>query len=134
MEELVTKEIEEVHVFFEQWFKGVLPNSDESFNRLASVFSKSFSFVPPSGQELAGDIILSQIKGAWGSNREISIMIEEVKVLTQNQELVVARYVERQTTGNRHTARLSTAVFKINKSLPNQLEWLTVHETWQHQQ
>ncbi|MCG8456718.1 MAG: DUF4440 domain-containing protein [Holophagales bacterium] len=139
----VVKEIEELHRFFEGWFLGILPDTDEAFARFADALDGDFMIVSPSGRATERAALLEALRGAhgaWGSGDGASeagagggrIWIENVRIRHLAGDLVVATYEEWQQKGGeaRARGRLSTVVFRREGNAPGGLAWLHVHETW----
>ena len=55
------KEVVELHEFFQQWFTGELPQTDEAFDRFVSVMAESFHIVSPAGRIMQRDPILEAV-------------------------------------------------------------------------
>ena len=65
-EERCQLEVDELHHFFEQWFKGELPDTDEAFARLASVMAEEFEIISPVGKVMKRDDILDAVRAGHG--------------------------------------------------------------------
>ncbi|QDU69112.1 nuclear transport factor 2 family protein [Engelhardtia mirabilis] len=128
----VTREIEEIHVAFTEWFSARTPADDATFERLvASRFEPGFTIVPPDGRAVAEEELLDGLRGAHGADAGLSIQIREVRVRHDLGDLVIATYEEWQSSDRPGrpplTGRTSTAVLR------RRVEgwgWVHVHETW----
>jgi len=131
MEQNVEREINELHGFFEQWFTGELPANDYEFKRLATVLSPGFNIVTPAGKKIDRVSLLTTLRAANGSRPDLDITIRNVNILAQLGETVLATYEEWQSEDDRaEKGRMVTVSFLAKDGLPNNLEWLHVHETW----
>lgn len=124
------REIEELHDFFEGWFRGGLPETDEVFERVAGVLHEELVFVPPSGRRIRRAELLAGLRSGHGSRPALEIRIERAELHLERAELLVATYEEWQREEGSATARLSTVVFAPDPAAPNGLSWLHVHESW----
>lgn len=123
-------EIVALHACFEDWFNGRVPRTSEAFNRIDTALAETFVIVMPQGSKVERAPLLKSLYEAHTGRQGIRIWIEHVRVLEEDQALVVAEYEEWQEEGGETTSRYSTAVFRRNVEKPNGLEWLRVHETW----
>lgn len=127
----VSREIHELHQFFQEWFNGSLADSDEGFARFSDVLAPGFTIVAPDGVERGRDVILDTVRAGRGSDVGARIWIEHVQIRHTLRETIVATYEEwRRSAGQTPKGRLSTVVFGRDESAPNGLVWLHVHETW----
>ena len=130
MQEICLKEIEELHQFFQDWFNGVLPETDASFARFAEVMAEDFEMVAPNGRSVAISSLLPALKSRHISWQNGRIWIENVRVRWQKGDLLLAVYEEWQAVDGVENGRLSSVFFQVQQGLPNNLLWLYVHETW----
>ena len=129
-EERCQLEVAELHHFFEQWFKGKLPDTDEAFARFESVMAEGFEIISPVGKAMKRDVILKAVRGGHGKEPDAKIWIENYRHLLTNGDLSLVSYEEWQVTGGTKRGRLSTALLRVTEKTPNNLQWLHVHETW----
>lgn len=123
-------EIVELHRFFQNWFNGDIPCTDEAFQRMDRVMDDGFTIVMPNGKRIDRDPLLTGLYKAHGGRPGIRIWIEHVRLLMTEGPMAVVEYEEWQQEGETTTARVSTAVFRDEPAAPNGLSWLRVHETW----
>jgi len=132
------KEIHGLHDFFQQWFRGELPNTDESFARFTGVMSDSMVHINPGGTASEHDALVEAIHqgyGGWvGRSKKWEIQIENIQLRQDRGDVLVVTYEEWQFLGQQTRARLSTVVFGKKEGTPNGLEWLHVHEVWMPQE
>ena len=123
-------EIVELHQFFEDWFNGRLPDSEDAFERMDAVMASCFEIVMPEGKRVPRDPLFSLLKNAHGKRTGIRIWIENVREILHEGGVVMAEYEEWQEEGGETTSRVSTVVFREAAGTPNGLSWTRVHETW----
>lgn len=123
------KEVAELHEFFQDWFTGKLPDTDEEFERFPSVMNESFHIVSPSGIITSSDQILALVRSAHNSG-EILIWIENHTHLMTLGDIALITYEESQSREGDKRVLFSSALFREKEGTPNGLEWLHVHETW----
>ena len=123
---LVRKEIEDLHQFFEDWFTGKV---GQDITRFSSTMASDFELIPPSGQLISRESIVSMITEGYNSQSDRKIWVEDVKTRRLGNH-VIATYYELQTYEGEDTKRISTAIFSYDPSLPCSSLWHHVHETW----
>lgn len=126
LEEIVTKEIVDLHRFFSDWYNGNCPNDDEFFSKkMTSRFDPEFKIVLTDGASLDLNGISQKIRQSYGSKDHFEIDIRNVRLLEENDDgFVTASYEEWQNEEGRH----STVKFS-NKD--KALRWTFVHEVSQ---
>ncbi len=133
LEERAQHEVERLHVFFEEWFRGSLPRETSEFSTFADTLAEGFVIVSPSGRLTPREPLLQGLEGAHGRWREdpgARIWIKNVQVRHQVGQLLVVTYEEWQHQLDETRGRLSTALLEARGDGPNGLTWLHVHETW----
>ena len=128
MDEACRREVEELHRFFQEWFRAAIPA--KAFSRFADVLASDFEIRPPSGTPLAREHLLDGLRKARGSDPDIRIWCEDISTRTIAEGAWVTTYRECQETASGRRDRISTAVFRAKEGNPNGLEWVRVHETW----
>jgi len=129
MRERCEREVRELHVFFERWFRGELP--DEAFVRVAGALAEDFELISPRGARDDRDSILGAIRGARGGrSRAFSIAVEAFEVRWQSGDACLVTYEEHQRDDDAVTARLSSALFRRANDAPAGVRWVHLHETW----
>lgn len=130
----VNCEIIELHEFFQQWYRGELPNTDEAFERFSRVMALDFQIILPDARVLDRDAILGHVRRGHGENREaagdFTIEIRHVRHRLTVGEIIIATYEEWQGDGEHQRGRLSSVVFAKSDAMPNGLQWRHLHETW----
>ncbi|MHC4949005.1 MAG: DUF4440 domain-containing protein [Planctomycetota bacterium] len=124
-------EVEQLHAFFQAWFRGELPPDDEeAFARFADVLAPAFTMIDPAGR--AGDraATLAAVRSGHGAEPGMTIGIRDHRHRLSGGDLSLVTYEEWQTRGGVTRGRVSSALFRANDATPNGVEWLHVHETW----
>ena len=123
-------EVVDLHRFFVDWFdKGRCDHA--VFNRFESVMGEGFSMVVPSGQLLDRDAVLAHVRASRATfDGDFAISIEDIRPGWQAGDVIVLTYVESQQRASKASRRRSSAVFTVNSSAPNGVEWRHLHETW----
>ena len=124
-----------LHEFFEGWFTGDLPETDEAFKAVEERLADGFVLVSPRGDVDDRGPLLDAIRSAHGGRpSSFRIWIEDVELRQSHGGVYVATYEEWQQQGDEEpTHRLSTAVLRDNADAPGGLVWLHVHEVWLEQ-
>ncbi len=130
--EACAREIVDLHVFFQSWFRGTIEHDDETFARASSVLAPSFEIIGPGGAHMTRPALLHGLRDAHGQYAEGSFAIEvkDIRVFAIFEGLYRVTYEEWQQGGNEDGGRISTAILRANLETPNGVEWLHVHETW----
>mmetsp|Transcript_40420 Transcript_40420/g.47290 ORF Transcript_40420/g.47290 Transcript_40420/m.47290 type:complete len:149 (-) Transcript_40420:325-771(-) len=131
-------EIIRLHVFFVDWFKASLPNTDEQFDAFTKCMAPQFHIVSPRGVVDALPKLTSGLRSAHGVHKDsgFTIEIKNCRFLFGaegggNKGCYLMTYEEWQTFGTNETARISTVMFREKEEEGvGDLEWVHVHETW----
>ncbi|MFB6264081.1 MAG: DUF4440 domain-containing protein [Bradymonadaceae bacterium] len=126
------REIHETHDFFEAWFSGNCPETEEKFARLESALGAGFAMVIPEGRILERSELLQSIRQRHGFRvgTDFSIRIDDVDVRVEREDVIVATYEEWQHMQGRQNGRISSVVFGREPDAPNGLRWQHLHESW----
>jgi hypothetical protein len=130
--EPVRAEIEELHVFFVEWFQGSCPDDDATFaERFSRRFAADFVLIPPTPPAQRLEQLSAAIRRGHGNNPDFEIEIRDVIVRQQRGGMVLATYEEWQR-GARNTTppengRLASVWFE--RQPDGSLRWQHVHET-----
>ncbi|MBT8214804.1 MAG: DUF4440 domain-containing protein [Acidimicrobiia bacterium] len=120
------REVEELHAFFDAWFRGAA----DSMERMEAVLASSFTIVGPHGTTMDRDETIEAVRTAFGRSGTLRIRTSDHHLISSTSELVVARYTETHELPVGGNRRLSTVIFRPDEHAPNGLTWLSVHETW----
>lgn len=126
------REINELHRFFQNWFNGVLDNSDECFRRLSEVLADGFEIISPPGTRTHREELLNSLRDthAMHAASPIEISIQNCGARALSDQIYLATYEEWQATASDKKGRLSSAIMRTARDTPHGVEWLQVHETW----
>lgn len=134
MEQRCENEVVELHRFFQDWFNGVLPPTEEAFERFSSVMADEFVIISPNGELTERDELVERLRAAHGIWRRLSrpgrIWIENLRVRHRVGDQILVLYEEWQEMDGESRGRLSTALFRLRETAPNGVQWLHVHEVW----
>ena len=134
MEVKCKTEIEELHLFFEQWYNGLIDKTTAKFERVTKVLHPKFLLISPNGQKLSREEILQVVWDAHGSRAQFDIpmriWIKNYQFRQISDSLFLAIYEEWQTIDNTDKGRVSTALFMKQKNNFQDLIWFHGHETW----
>ena len=126
------REVVELHQFFEDWFNGLLVDSNDAFARFADAMDESFEIISPDGARTLRRGLMGQLRSAHGVHTDtpIRIWVANASVRPLGDDLFMVSYEEWQRHDDETKGRLSTAIMKRTAAAPNGLCWLHVHETW----
>jgi len=119
-------EIIELHGFFERYFIG----TEDSIARFENALADDFSMVDPSGNDYDRAAVLDVVRDGHGHTSSLVITTSDHRLLATHEETIVAQYIETHELAERTNRRKTTAVFVADRTTPNGLAWLRVHETW----
>jgi len=128
------REVAELHHFFQQWFNGELPDTDQALERFAGVMANGFHIVSPDSSVRDRKAILAAVRRAHGAGRgEAGLITFEIRNHHHRHTLgdtALVTYEEWQKQSGEWRGRLSSAWLQAKGGTPNDLHWLHVHETW----
>lgn len=124
------KEIITLHRFFEEWFKGNLPDDEKTFSRITGVLCDDFLIVSPDGKITDKSGLTAGLKMAHNRWNTGTIQIKNIKGRNISGDICMLIYEEWQTTPDGTTTRLSSALFQREENAPNGVKWIHLHETW----
>ena len=132
MEDACVREVKDLHVFFEQWYGGKLPDTDEGFGRMTSAIADDFHAIGPRGNHSGKSEITRMVGSGHGSRRDSDFRIEIRNAVPRQlgEDVCAVTYEEWQLFGGEWTARSSSAAFRRQGSAPNGAEWVLLHESW----
>lgn len=131
--EEVANEIAALHLFFEGWLSGGLPESERVFAEgLERRLAPGFVNIQPAGLVLSRAELIGQIRRGHGASPDFRIRVGAVALRHQLKEasLIQATYQEYQR-GARNSAadnaRISSVLLRRRGA---DFLWLHIHETW----
>ena len=129
LEAAIRAEIENLHVFFVDWFTGKAPK-EQLDSRFGAAIDADMVFVSPDGARLTRSDLMTGFANGHGANPGFRIAIRDVKVLREIGDLALATYTEwqrgAQRSGRAESGRFTTVL--MTRAAPHR--WLHVHETW----
>jgi hypothetical protein len=130
MIETITREITDLHQFFQDWFTGSIPQTETNFARVTSALAPGFVLISPDGSLAEYATVIDWLRNGYATRPGFRLWVEKIVLRHTSSELALATYEEWQQRDDRITARLSSALFCHRPDAPNGVEWLHVHETW----
>ena len=133
IEEICQAEVEELHAFFEAWFRGEVDRDERGLRRVSSVLPGDFQLVSPTGKAVGRRELLEALWPAHGSRVEdpsFCITIADYRGRPVCPDVHLATYRESHSGRDVNQGRVTTAIFRRRSGTPNGVEWLHVHECW----
>lgn len=126
----IEEEVIALHQFFQDWFNGKLPKTDEAFARFTEAMSPDFHMVIPEGKLVELNALTDRLRNAYGLRNNMRIWIENVRLHWRQGDLWLATYEEWQEIDGTVQSRISTVLFAKDDTAPGGLTWRHVHETF----
>ena len=131
----VQAEIEDLHIFFIEWFSGACAKDDAVFDRrVTDRMADDLVLIPPGGNAIDKKIICDAVRGGYGLSPDFRIVIRNVELRpVKLAGHVLAIYEEWQRGAVNSTppdnGRVASVLFKLDdQGRPE--KWLHIHETW----
>jgi len=132
-----TKEIVELHEFFEEWFAGTCQQDEGYFQKvMGSRFSPAFEIIFASGKRYPKNHLLEQLYKGYGHSPGFTIQIRNVQArfLDKIEQFALVTYEEwgknAKNAISTNNGRISSVLFQANAFAPNGFEWIHLHECW----
>jgi len=127
-------EVNELHIFFEDWLSAKYEQSEEKFQRILGVLAPEFEIVAPNGFHMNREDILSLVWDLYGCKKDsdppFKLWIEKCRDRTIGVGVSLVTYEEWHRMNDVKKGRFSTAIMRLSPGCPNGVEWLHIHETW----
>ncbi len=126
-------EVEALHSFFQDWFRGALPNTDAAFAAVRDALAPDFEIVNPEGHTTDRASLLQQLRAAHGvpqSGAPLKIQVTNLTARKLGPKLWLVTYEEWHQNGAERKGRRSTAVLEEAPKSARGFLWRHVHETW----
>lgn len=127
-------EVRALHAFFEDWFRGEAPRTNETLARLEGALGGEFQLVGPDGDVAGRSAVIDGVEAAHGAAADGDapdrIDIEAVDVRYGRGDVCLVTYEEHQRTDGRWRGRRSSALFEAAEAAPGGVVWRHLHETW----
>ncbi len=128
LESLVEKEIVELHQFFEGWFSGEL--TGDAISVLDNVIHDDFVLITPHADQIDKSSLIKIINSNQGKASDQKIWVENIRVRSTFERVILATYNECQRINKVETCRISSAIFRKDEKARNGIKWLHLHETF----
>jgi len=127
----VEAEIVGLHRFLEDWFTAAVPNSSETFARLAQAWSAPLLLISPTNEFLSASTVLQTTMAQYGAFPGLKIGIRNLQVTAEcDSAVAIALYEEWHIEqGQSSDVRLCSTAFVEDSSRPNAVRWVHVHES-----
>jgi hypothetical protein len=131
------KEVKEIHRFLEHWYNGAIERSEESFARLSDAVARGFNYVGTNGRVMRRDVLLDQVRRAWGSWRQPGstdpgsgrFRIENLRIRLIEGPLTLVSYEEWHEVDGRSQGKMTSALFRLEHGRPNRVAWSHLHQS-----
>ena len=124
----VEREIRELHVFFESWYRGTIEDSDQAFSRVEGVLAPEFVLITSDGYTMPREQLLPLLRDEHARRPEIEMRVDQIQIRLVSGEIVLITYQEHGVTESGARSTLITAVLRVKAGAPNGLEWVHIHE------
>ena len=127
-------EVEALHAFFQGWFTGERPRTNEELARLENALGAEFELLGPDGDVADRSAVIDAVEAGHGAASEGEapdrIDIENVDARFERDGVCLLVYEEHQRTAGSWRGRRSTALFEAAADAPGGVVWRHLHETW----
>jgi hypothetical protein len=134
LKEYSYQSVRDVYALFEDWFNGEVERDEKSLARYAEVLTPGFQIIDPRGGVMHRELALDALRGSYGKWKDQGQGVGEIRI--ENLTLrFIAESVATVTFEESHEARgktrklKTTAVMRLSHGLPNNVEWLHVHQS-----
>jgi len=128
IEERIRQEIEDLHAFLQEWFRGDLPQ-DRFQPLFMDRFATDFILIPPAGTALSLDELATAVRRGHGSNPAFRIGIRNVAIRQVLGRHVLATYEEWQQHAQASSPAENARIASVLLAMSTPLKWLHLHET-----
>ena len=135
IEDAVHRVFSRLNEGIQSWFNGSVSETDDTFAEITSAAHGEFSYVFPGGGTSVDGAFWSELRLAWGTNREIRMATPRryTRLLVEDGSLVVAEAIELQSGARavdrpRH-ARRTTLILTRKQGAPEGLLIWRLHES-----
>lgn len=125
-----TREVESLHVFFQEWLNGEVPDGPGRLARVDEALDDTFIIISPDARQTSKEVLLQQLRSSHGAWQDGRIWIEDVTGRALREQLALVTYKEWQQRGGEVRGRLSSALFRRASEAPEGVAWVHLHETW----
>lgn len=134
LSEICEDEVRELHAFFQAWFRGELPQTNNRLKRLEDALGADFQLVAPDGSVRSRAAVIDGVDDRHGAQRDADmpfrIEVESVAACFERDDICLLTYEEHQRTASEWRGRRSSALFERAEGAPSRVRWRHLHETW----
>jgi hypothetical protein len=125
------QEVIELHAFFQAWFNGECPKTEESFARVRVAWPEPFTLIDPSHTVRRSHELLRQTYLEYGAYPGLKIQVRNPQALHETSEnQVVVAYEEWHVDPKGQEGRMCTAILGFQYGVSSRVpKWLHVHES-----
>lgn len=124
------QEVIDLHIFFEAWLGGALPETDAEFDRFTTATAPGFTLISPDGAEMDYTTVSTWIRRSYATRRGFRLWTTDHRLRYDDGGCALVTYLEWQERDGVTTCRISSALFVTNAASPTDYLWRHVHETW----
>ncbi len=127
-EEEIKHEILEIHVLFQEWYQGSLPDSDLD-SKIGIRLAEDFQITFPDGTVHAKNDLLKMMRPDRGNDPQYRIVIGYIQMKSSSADTYHVAYIESQHWYGAEKPNLIIETSSILRDSPNGLLWASIHET-----
>ena len=128
--ELAAREIEELHSFLQNWFRGDMAPTQSAFERISLVWPPPFEIIGPDGRLRTSGEVLADTFAEHGCYPDLTIRIENLRVHEiASGAAVIACYEEWHTDSQGIDPRLCSATLVRPDVRADHIVWMHIHES-----
>jgi hypothetical protein len=123
------QELHDTAAWFESWMSGTVPETEESFARLAESMHEDFLLVRDTGQVQNRHQLCDEIRGCHGLRKGRRVWMENEQLRYEDDRTILCTCEEWNDDGHNPHGILSAMTFIKDPDGPNGLRCLHWHET-----
>lgn len=122
-------EVEGLHAFFREWYRGDIENSEDDFSRLAGAIAGDFTLILSNGIAVDRDQLLTMMRSEYGTKKDMVMRVQNFRFILSAADTYLMTYEEYGKAGGHEKVARITAVMRRSKKAPGGLEWVHLHES-----
>lgn len=123
--EQVTQEIIDIHLLFQQWYRGEIPKSFLE-TRIAPRLAENFFIIFPDGQKQTRTELVEMMRGDYGNEPTFCIEIAHIQIDPLSDIRYSASYEEWQRWGDGEVFGILTR--SILEAHNKRVQWISIEE------
>ena len=123
--ERAQQEVCELHAFFGQWYRALVPPELE---RVSSALAPEFELLSPRGEILSKQRLIAELLAEHGAYPDLRISVENVHAVPCANGEVNVRYTEVHVENNVCERRRCCALLRTSDGAANGLAWVAIGE------